>query len=169
MMRIVYDGDWQIVQQATNSANLILADKAFYRRIREHAGFDLSLATPQQIADAVERCSTRLTVKLYKSRNPFSRAIGYHDERWPECIFLNTRRLDRSTASIVGTIVHEAVHAADAVSPLDFDHGDNGAAGKDNTAPYWIGNLAISMASGEAFAVLEHAADDTEEVVAAVV
>jgi hypothetical protein len=168
MMRVTYDGGWEIVIQATNHANLVLANKVFYERIRAHASFDLTRSSPREIADAIERCITRLTVRTYKSRNPFSRAIGYHDERWPDIIFLNTRRLDRSVASVVGTIVHEAVHAADAASTLDFGHGGNPAGGKDNTAPYWIGNLAISMVRGEAFAVVEHAAEDEEERATAV-
>jgi hypothetical protein len=66
----------------------------------------------------------------------------------PNKIYLNTRRLDREDADIAGTIVHEAVHAADAASPLDFGHEGNHPGGNERSAPYWIGNWAIWKLKG---------------------
>ncbi|TMQ14872.1 MAG: hypothetical protein E6J91_14270 [Deltaproteobacteria bacterium] len=170
MMRVEFDGIWDVVTEATNQANLLLAKAEFYERIRTCPRFELTKASPRDIADLMERCTARLTVRLYKSRWPWSRAFGYEDARFPDMVFLNTRKLDRSMASIVGTIIHESVHAADAHSPLDFGHGSNSSADKENTAPYWIGNLAISMVSDQPFAAVDHAAidvlDDPAEAVA---
>jgi hypothetical protein len=160
MMRVEFDGMWDVVVEATSQANLLLTKGEFYERIRACPRFDLTKALPRDIADLMERCTVRLTVQLYKSRSPWSRALGYEDARFPNVVFLNTRKLNRSVASIVGTIIHESVHVADAHSPLDFGHGGNSSAEKDTTAPYWIGNLAISMVSGQAFAAVEHAAID---------
>lgn len=160
MMSVEFDGTWDVVVEATREANLLLARPELYERIRACPRFDLTEASPRHIADAMERCTAHVTVQLYKSRWPLSKALGHEDPKFPNMVFLNTRKLDRSVASIVGTIIHESVHVADAHSPLDFGHRGNSAAGKENTAPYWIGNLAISMVSREAFAVVEHAASD---------
>jgi len=166
MIRVNFDGTWDVVVEAASRANLVLASKAFYEAIRAHTRFDLTDASPNEIGEALEQCTLRLTVSLYKSRNPWSRALGYEDERQPNIVFLNTRKLNRSVASIVGTIVHEAVHAADAHSSLEFHHGDDSSIGKENTAPYWIGNLGISIASGSAFAAVDHAPHDVAESLA---
>lgn len=160
MMSVEFQGDWDVVVEATQRANRLLAAPEFYERIRGCPRFERTEVSPRQVADVMERCTARVTVQLYKSRWPWSKALAYEDARFPNLIFLNTRKLNRSVASIVGTIIHESVHAADTLSPLDFGHGDNAAAGKENTAPYWIGNLAISMVSGEAFAVVDHAPID---------
>lgn len=160
MMRVEFDGAWDVVVEATVQANRLLEQREFYDRIRACPRFDLTNVTPRDVAGEMERCTTRLTVRLYKSFFPWSRVLGYEHPRFPDIVFLNTRRLDRSVASIVGTIIHESVHVADVHSPLDFGHGGNAAGAKDNTAPYWIGNLAISMVSGQAFAAVDHAASD---------
>lgn len=170
-MKVEFDGNWQIVTDATMHANQLLANPTFYARIREHPQFDYTNVSPRDVADLMEQAAITLHVRLYKSLNRWSPVLGREDPRFPDDVFLNTRKLDRSMASIVGTILHEAVHAVDARSPLDFGHGGNSSDGKDNSAPYWIGNLAISMVSGEPLAAIEHAPeavpDDTSLAVAA--
>lgn len=166
MMSVVFHGDQEAVVRATGLANGILSNPQFYTRIRERARFDLTEVTPQRIATLMEQCAVQLRVELYRHLLP-SRALGYEDPAHPDRVFLNARKLDRSDASIVGTIIHEAVHAVDAVSPERFGHGDNSPVGKDNTAPYWIGNLAISLVSGAAFAEVDHAPHDVEQGAAA--
>jgi hypothetical protein len=166
MIKVECEGHWQIVVEATARASQLLGDPAFYARIREHPRFDYTDVSPRDIAQLMEQAAITLRVQTYKSFNPLSRVLGYEDARYPNDVFLNTRRFDRSMASIVGTILHEAVHAVDALSPLDFGHGGNSAAGKDNSAPYWIGNLAISMVSGEPLAAIEHAPQEVPELAA---
>jgi hypothetical protein len=165
MIKVEFDGNWQIVVDATMHANQLLGDPTFYARIREHLQFDYTNVSPRDIANLMEQAALTLRVRLYKSF-PLSPVLGYEDRRFPDDVFLNTRKLDRSMASIVGTILHEAVHAVDARSPLDFGHGRNSSAGKDNSAPYWIGNLAISMVSGEPLAAIDHAPQEAPELAA---
>lgn len=80
-------------------------------------------------------------VKEYRSKNPWSRALGYFSRFKPNDVNLNNRRLNRSIGSIANTIVHEIVHMTDNyVEEYVFFHGNNNPVGKENTAPYWIGN-----------------------------
>ena len=169
MIRVHYSGNRANVTDAVTVANAILADPQFYDAILLHQSFTLTNATPAEVAEVLRNCDSALEVRLYKPANPFSRAYGKELPSFPDLVFLNTRKLNRSTPSIVGTIVHEAVHAADAVSDVDFSHGDNSPRGKQNTAPYWIGNLAVAMAKGGASPNLNviavaHAPHDSEEL-----
>lgn len=60
-------------------------------------------------------------------------------------IGLNTYKLNRSIASIVGSIAHEWGHCfeyylKEAHQPdLVMNHGDNSSVGKENTFQYWLG------------------------------
>ena len=57
-------------------------------------------------------------------------------------IHLNVHKMNRHTAEIVETIIHETIHIADDGSEFSFGHGSNNPKGKKNTAPYLIGALA---------------------------
>lgn len=149
-MTITFSGNHVLVREAAALTNQLLQDTAFFEGIRQHDGFDMSTASPIQIADLMQSSNAVVTVELYKSKNPFSKVLAYEDSRYPNMVFLNSRRLKRSVASICNTIVHECVHALDAAEKgLRFGHGDNYAHGKENTAPYWIGDLAEEVISGE--------------------
>lgn len=150
-IKVEFLGNTQNVLDAVARTNELLAAQSFFARIREHHGFDYSTATPAQIADLMETSDVVVSVKLYTSRWPWSKAVAFEDRRFPNVVFLNTRRLNRSVPSICATIVHECVHAVDsAEAGLRFGHLDNNPNGKENTAPYWIGDLAEEMLSGEA-------------------
>ena len=87
-----------------------------------------------------------LSVKLYKSKNPFSKAYGYFTPSKPDHIYLNTRKLNRSRGSIVSSLIHEMIHYCDHKNQFEsYGHGNNDPQGKENTAPYWIDNLAQSI------------------------
>lgn len=148
-MQVVFFGSNDRVAQAVAAANKLLANDEFFERIRSHDAFSMATASPRQIADLMQGSAARVEVQLYKSRWPLSKALAYEDARYPNTVFLNSRRLDRSTASICATFIHECVHALDSSEPgLRFGHGDNNPNGKENTAPYWIGDLAYELISG---------------------
>ena len=79
-------------------------------------------------------------IETYKSKNPWSSAYGYYNPTKPNFIYLNTRKLNRTNASICATLIHEMVHFLDNNSDFSFGHGSNNPKGKQNTAPYWIDN-----------------------------
>ncbi len=163
-MQCDFFGNYDVVQRAVSLANHLLSDHSFYEEIARHPRFDNTTATSREVADAMKSCTSRLEVVLYKTRNPWSRVLGKENEWEPNRIYLNSRRLDRAVSEIAGTMVHEAVHAADAVSPLDFGHSGNRPNGNDDTAPYWIGNMAIWRINGSvgAIAAVDHAPEDEQ-------
>lgn len=169
MIKIVYPGNIAILKQAAQKANDLLGNQAFYDAIAQKTGFYFSKATGAQVAGSLQQCNPTLTVKTFKKL--FTRELGYEAPNDPTSIHINVAgdKLRRSLGSIAGTFIHEAVHAADADDEaLDFHHKGNKSAGNHDTAPYWIGNLAVQMIDHphqapdtEHIAVVAHAPEDT--------
>jgi hypothetical protein len=168
MITCTYDGNNATIRRAVKLANQVLSDPALHDAIIAHQQFDKTKAAATQIADAINEGNIVLSIATYKTRNPWSRVVGYVNECEPNKIYLNVRRLDRDDTDIAGTIVHEAVHAADAVSPLEFGHDGNRPGGNENSAPYWIGNWAIWKLKGAAGPIVAyaHAAEDEGGILA---
>lgn len=175
MITIVYAGSFSNLQNATAKANELLRDDKFYQLIAAKDKFDFTNATTAQVATAIKSCSLSVKVVTYKKLFPL-RTLGFENPQDPLHIHINMQgwRGNRSVASYVGTIIHEAVHCADSDnSVFNFGHKGNAAAGNEETAPYWIGNLAINMVvnPGIEAADLHHLfaedhALETEELVA---
>lgn len=167
-MTINYNGNIQVLVDAATKANELLANNQFYDYIAQKQGFDLTMATGQQVADSIKNCNANLTV--FEFVKYFTRVLGYEDPNDPNSVHINVagNKLNRSLGSIVGTYIHESVHAADATdNNLSYPHNGNSSVGNENTAPYWIGNLAIQMVDepGSAvnindIAVVPHAPND---------
>jgi hypothetical protein len=139
------------VLRATNAVNELLAfNNDFKNDIAGYGVFDYSDCDSEFIADLIHQFSNgrfgNLYVYTYKSKNPWSRAYGYFSPATPDKIFLNTRKLNRSQASIGASICHELIHYIDSKVTVRFGHGEgknaNSPIGKEATAPYWIDNLA---------------------------
>jgi len=168
MMQVTYNGSIQILIDAMAKANALLQDNNFYALIARRPGFDFTRATGEQVANSMKNCNLTLQVLTFKKI--LTRELGYEDPADPTAIHINIAggKLDRSLGSVVGTYIHESVHAADANDPnLDYPHNGNGAAGNENTAPYWIGNLAVQLIDQPGTPVdvtnvasVPHAADD---------
>jgi hypothetical protein len=145
MMHFTYPGSIQTIKDAMVEAERILMNEDFYKLIREKGKFDFSNCTAAQVADTVKACPLTLTVKTYK--HPFGPSLGKEFPSDPTGVYINVapRKFnDRTVPSVVNTMIHEAIHAADSDSTnFDFDHGeDNSSEGKGNSAPYWTGCLA---------------------------
>lgn len=114
--------------------------------------FDMSTASPDHIAKKIilfKNSDQVMNVKLYKSRNPWSKAYGYYTPSRPFDININTRKMNRSVESFIATLTHEMIHAIDGLDMVhNYGHGDNSSVGKDNTAPYWISNQAAKLFDG---------------------
>lgn len=148
-MKVIYTGTNEKIIECVSASNVILGNEDLYRRIALHPQFDFTDERPADIAQWFRASEVSITVKLYKSRNPFSSATAYVSPQYPDTVFINSRKLDRSTADIVNTIIHECVHALDeSLTGHRFGHGDNDSAGKGNSAPYWIGALAERIIRG---------------------
>ncbi len=163
-MTIIFSGTHPAVRAAVERTNTLLRDPDLYARIRRHPAFEMSTATPAQIADLMERSECSVNVVLYRSKWPWSKALAFEDDRFPNTVFLNERRLNRSLGSICATLIHECVHALDSTAAdLRFGHGNNDPNGKENTAPYWIGDLAEEMVDGQPSAHVQLMADMSTE------
>ena len=115
--------------------------------------FDMSTLSGAEIAARVidfVNSGKQMNIVYYKSKNPWSKAYGFYTPSRPFDININTRRMNRTTASFVATLVHEMIHAIDGLdSENEFGHGSNESTGKDNTAPYYIGALASKLYGDE--------------------
>ena len=154
-MNIQFDDDEPRVAQASVLANQLLQDPLFYEKIAQHQRFDLTSpnATPEVISELLKNSSLIFNVEIFYpsvfgSLFKYRKTLAYTDARYPNTLFLNFKRLDRDVAEIAATIIHEAIHALDdEQTEFTFGHGNNSSVGKENTAPYWIGNLAYNMLS----------------------
>jgi len=139
-----YNGNSELIKECVKRANELVIDDAFLVKI-EACDFSKATCDGDQIVRDIRLCSG-LFVELYKSKNPFSSSCGYFSPNNPNSIFLNTRKLNRSKGSIVSTLIHEMIHYCDSINTKEsYGHGDNSPAGKENTAPFYIDNIAESI------------------------
>ena len=143
-----------VVTQAIQASNGLLSDAAFFADIAQHPSFDLSTAPPAEVARILQDSTLTFRVEMFYPGifgrlGKYRKTLAYTDSRYPNTLFLNVKKLNRSAESIAATIIHEGVHAADdAETQYTFGHGNNSPVGKDNTAPYWIGNHAYERLTG---------------------
>jgi hypothetical protein len=142
-----YSGSYSNVNMAVKMANNLLNNNNFYQLIRTYQRFDMSDVTNDMIAALMKRHSTlTITVKTYKPWWPWSKAVAMFKPSEPHTVYLSSRRLNRSAASVVGSLLHEYVHLVDNLySEYSFGHGSNSKYGKENTAPYAIGTMAYQF------------------------
>lgn len=158
-----YKGNIKSIKEATAAANELFYNSHFTDTIAAKESFDMSTAKPSYIATSIRNTSNvKTNVKTYRSRNPWSRAIAYFTANRPNDINLNTRKLNRTKGSIVATLWHERIHQLDNLDPVHYyGHGNNSPRGKQNTAPYWIDNLAQSIIDKK----LDHTNNESRNIV----
>lgn len=133
------------LESAIVRANAIVKNRSFIIKILEKQNFDMATCDSSVIAKDLENFSEYVCIKIYRPRWPWSKAYGYFSKSRPFDINLNSRKLNRSSDSLLGTLIHELIHMLDHQN-IDhyYGHGDNSPNGKQNTAPYFIGNLAAN-------------------------
>ncbi len=154
-MEVVFNETHPTIVRATQMANELLRSERFYEAIAAKDRFALSTASPAIIADLMRRSPLIFKLELFypnvfQTFLKYRKTLAFTDGRHPNTLFLNVKKLGRSTESIVATIIHETVHALDDdCKEYTFGHGNNSPAGKQDTAPYWIGNLAYRLLTNE--------------------
>ena len=132
---------------AIDAANILLNNEEFYTLIKEHGEFPMANVNGEIIGDELKKDLDReIMINQYTPKNPFSKALACFRPSQPNDIFLSSRKINRSIASLVGSIIHEYIHLSDKQSPYSYGHGSNSR--KPMTAPYWIGALAKGMTMG---------------------
>lgn len=141
MFKLGYPTDLTNIAKAVEVANRLLSDQVFLKEVAKKLTFDMSTASGAHISALILRKSNiDVIVNLYYKR--FSRALGYYNPGEYDQIYLNTKYY-RSVESYVNSFIHEFIHLIDDLDETQsFGHGSNSPGGKQNTAPYWIGNLA---------------------------
>lgn len=143
MIRINYTGGNEIIGAAVINVNTLLTHVPFLDAIYNLKEFDMATISPKEITDLFCNTDLQLTVDTYWPLQFNSTADAYDDRLNPAVIHLNRLKLNRPVHSVCNTLVHQCVHALNACYPsLYFSHGDNGADGKENTAPFRIAGLA---------------------------
>lgn len=146
MVKIKYAGHIKQLQLAVGVVNSLLTDYKFYQRISGHSLFDMADITPGQVSDLIKDANFSMNIDFYYSILPLSPAITYDDILEPQTIWLNKWNIDRPIDSLCNVLMHQCVHAVNAINPeFNFGHGNNSYEGKLNTAPYWIAGLAQRM------------------------
>jgi hypothetical protein len=99
---------------------------------------------PERIADILEiREMPPVKLKFWKPWNPWSKALAMVKSGDYSTLYLNVRKLDRSVASLTGSIAHEWGHCLEfwwktwVDDEHFFNHGDNRR--KPNTFQYQLG------------------------------
>lgn len=147
---IEYSGMRPIVQEAVSKTNKLLQDPRFYDNVAKHSWFDLSTASPMEIAVLMRNAAFKMEVDLYYAVSPVKNIDLYDDDNNPDIIHMNIWKLERPVASICNTLLHSCVHAVNARHGNHyFGHGDTTLAGKEMTAPYLIGNIGEEMLDGK--------------------
>jgi len=135
------------LEKCLGACEQLLDNPKFWTTIDRHPSFEMADVPPMVVSSVVEVFvkNNDINIRLYTSKNPWSKANGYFTPARPHDINLNTRKLWRTVGSISSTIIHEIVHMADSDRDLSFGHGNNSPVGKENCAPFWIDNLAEAM------------------------
>jgi len=127
------DTEW--LKLAINKANCVLNNQDFIAEVEAFKDYTFTDKSSPQVANAIKELKP-IKVALYKTKNPFSKAIAttYASDR--ETVYINTRRNPRAMPDMVNTIIHEGLHLA------GFSHGDNSPVGKENSVNYKVGSIA---------------------------
>nr|WP_320000128.1 hypothetical protein [uncultured Draconibacterium sp.] len=143
-MKVVYKGKNEKVNDCVEFINDLFEADFFLKSVADKDSFTHTEYEPRKVAALMKDDENETVVKLYKSFNPWTRANAHVSPKFENTLFLNTRKLWRNREDIINTIVHECVHVVDFSENgiIDFGHGDNYSKGKENSAPYWIGELA---------------------------
>jgi hypothetical protein len=135
----------------------VLESDEFWQIVVAKDQFDLTNLSVAEIVNRIRSSTAQATIRLW-TPNVSLYLLKYRhtnamvDPGKPGFVFYHSRKLNRSVAAIVNTLVHEYIHVVDHFgdgnSVGEFGHGDQSSAGKQNTAPYWIGEQAYRFHSG---------------------
>ena len=145
---IVYSGSDKLVKDAVETANKLLdGERGFYTSVANFK-YEMTSCTSNQIVNALRNvhCKYDIKLKMFYHWNPFSKMKAVFNPRKPLQIKINKWQMRRVKHSIVGSIVHEYIHAVDnQYYHLEFGHGHNKSGGKSKTAPYMIGLISKNL------------------------
>lgn len=159
-----YEGNnSKIISVAKKCNELLDSDLFMYKIATKENGYLWSTCSGTMIADYIKSFPFDMTIELYTSKNPWTSSNGYFTPSKPHTIHLNTRKLARSNGSVCATCIHELVHAVDSwVVDDEFGHRDNKKTPeKEDTAPFYIDNIAESIVSNIPLEMIENRSNNS--------
>lgn len=123
----------KVVKQLADIGNCLVYKAKFYDEIKAHKQFDYTKDSSETVADKLS-LYTPVVLTTYSKR--FTKTIAYRN-KGSNVIYLNLVKLKSiPTKEGVNTLWHERSHV------VGYGHGDNYAAGKDNSVPYGTGKMS---------------------------
>lgn len=122
------------VSDLTKVANCTVNLDSFQQRVIKIKSFDFTDANGEQVIKSL--MAKTCTIRTYKTKNPFSKAIATTYRSNAVDLYLNLRKNPREVLRMVNTVIHECLHNA------GFSHGDNSSIGKENSVNYKVGLIA---------------------------
>ena len=147
-----YEGSNLKIKEAVIEANSEDVTMLLINDICDTDQFDMTDATNEHISISIQKflIENDIFINVYYPKWKWSKAIGYFSINNPTTININGYKLNRSIASFVGNFYHELTHMVSANDNIySYDHGSNDPTGKENTAPYAIGDIAYWLAGEE--------------------
>lgn len=97
--------------------------------------FDFTTDTLDQILRRLQE-KVRLKISTFQPDSNQMVTVAYHQGG---TAYFNKHKLERTTCSMINTLVHEYMHF------VGYSHGDNSPVGKENSVPYYFGNRAQEL------------------------
>lgn len=119
--------------ETAKAANCVTNDKEFIDALRSIEKFDYSDDTGIDVYNKL--MEIKATIRTYKTKNPFSKAIATTYKSNKSDVYFNRRKNPRPMQFMVNTACHERTHLG------GYSHGTNSSKGKENSIPYFIGSL----------------------------
>lgn len=151
MMKVICKSTNKRIEVICSQINALYAKADFWKDVMRHTElFYLANISGMTLYELFNSSKIEVNIMVFKSKNPFTKSNGYTSPNDPNSVFLNSRKFNRSDASIAATIVHETVHCLDnSTDPrYYFGHGDNyDSPEKDGCAPQFLADLAYKYLS----------------------
>ena len=133
------------VRKACVISNELIKDNMFWAEIIRGPKMDMTDGSNAEIVESIKKVATLTDFEVisFCYWNYFSKMIARFQPSKPEKIQLRKKLIHRPVESLIGSIMHELVHACDYRDMLfSYGHAGNSSIGKEFTAPYLIGKKA---------------------------
>lgn len=148
-MRAEFKGDDPGLAAAAAAITALTDRTDFWDGIAAHGAFDCVTISADSIARRLQAETRMIRVLLWKPRAPrrafYKNTVAVTNPKEPFVLHYHMAFLSNSVGQKINTIVHELIHNVDdhdGQPGEQMGHGDNDWHGKENTAPYWIGEFA---------------------------
>ncbi|GAC1569220.1 MAG: hypothetical protein NVS3B27_13340 [Novosphingobium sp.] len=148
-MRAEFKGDDPGLAAAADAITALTDRADFWDGIVAHGPFDRATISANEIAQRLRAETHAIRVVLWKPRAPrrefYKNTVAVTNPKEPFVLHYHVAFLGNSIGQKINTIVHEFIHNVDdhdGQPGEQMGHGDNDWHGKENTAPYWIGEFA---------------------------